>query len=406
MTDGREMVVRIGGVEAGILRYEDEAVTFRLEGDYLESANRPVLGQVFEDDPTRLHRVRSGVPRWFANLLPEGPLRTLIAEAAGVHESREYYLLGHLGEDLPGAVRVERLGESSTTTLDDQVPAEEIERDDSDFQLKFSLAGVQLKFSVLVDGRGATIPVSGSGGTSILKLQDLRYEMVPENEFSMMVWAGEVGIEVPDVALIDVAKVEGLPDEVRESPGKGLLVTRFDRHGDDRIHIEDFAQILDHSPTTQGKYGGANYETIGRILLELSGIEDVHQYVRRLVAMVAMGNGDAHLKNWSVIYPDGRNAQLSPAYDLVATNTLVKARETLALNLGKTKEFESIEIGSFRRMARKLNLPRESAFDDVVKETVARLQTSWLEIRGDLPASPSVKEEIARRLAELPLLQE
>jgi hypothetical protein len=62
-----------------------------------------VLGQIFLDDPDQVRSVRAGVPPWFSNLLPEGLLRSLIAKQAGVAETREFFLLRHLGEDLPGA---------------------------------------------------------------------------------------------------------------------------------------------------------------------------------------------------------------------------------------------------------------------------------------------------------------
>src|SRR6266568_55748 len=104
--DAEELQVLLGDIHVGILRHQREAVVFRPGEDYVALPDRPVLGQVFEDDLRKEHRVRSGVPSWFANLLPEGPLRTLVAGAAGVHPSRDFYLLAHLGEDLPGAVRV------------------------------------------------------------------------------------------------------------------------------------------------------------------------------------------------------------------------------------------------------------------------------------------------------------
>ncbi len=105
--------VSIGQVLAGRLIRTGEGATFTLDDDYLGLARRPVLGQVFEDDPTAKHFVRQGVPSWFSNLLPEGPLRELIAERAGVHSARSWYLLELLGLDLPGAVVIRREGDPS-----------------------------------------------------------------------------------------------------------------------------------------------------------------------------------------------------------------------------------------------------------------------------------------------------
>jgi serine/threonine-protein kinase HipA len=114
----------------------------------------------FLDNPDQVHSSRQRTPPGFSNLLPEGPLRELIARQAGVSVYREFFLLQHLGEDLPGAVRIvaaEAFPETSGATL----PATDKHPRADDWH--FSLAGVQLKFSARREGRGMTIPVSGIG---------------------------------------------------------------------------------------------------------------------------------------------------------------------------------------------------------------------------------------------------
>ncbi len=406
MNTPRELRVLLHDRDIGVLRYDAESVTFRFNDDYFDDPNRRVLGQFFEDNPDSHHKVRSEVPPWFANLLPEGPLRQMIARRVGVHERGSFFILGHLGDDLPGDVRVRP---ASTETLVDppenEMSALEIPINTGDGDLKFSLAGVQLKFSVFREGRGLTIPVAGRDGNYIVKLPDSRFDGVPENEYSMMTWASNVGISVPSFELVETGSIGNLPIEVAATKGKSFLIHRFDRVDGTRLHIEDFAQILNRFPTFQGKYGGANYETVGRILNSLGGEKDVAELVRRLVANVAMGNGDAHLKNWSLIYPDGRNGVLSPAYDLVSTMSYVRSAETLALNLAGTKRFEDIHLESFRRMSRKIGLDNEFRLDDVVLETVGRLQDSWRDLRRSLPIGDHAKQAIEDRLKSLPLLQ-
>ena len=203
--------------------------------------------------------------------------------------------------------------------------------DSSEYDFKFSLAGVQLKFSVMRGQRGVTVPLHGEHGDYIAKLPDERHDGVPENEFTMMTWAREAGIDVPEFSLVEADSIRGIPSEVLDPGKKAFPIRRFDRSSAGRVHIEDFAQVLNRYPTPDGKYGGANYETVARILLALGGMSDLEEFVRRMVALVAMGNGDAHLKNWSLIYEDRRTARLSPAYDLVSTVTYMRAEETLAL---------------------------------------------------------------------------
>jgi serine/threonine-protein kinase HipA len=139
----------------------NDGCEFRLFESYKNAYPRPILGQQFLDDPDHVHSSRQRTPPWFSNLLPEGPLRELISRQAGVSVYREFFLLHHLGEDLPGAVRIvadEALPENAGAAL------AATDEDPREGDWHFSLAGVQLKFSALREGRGMTIPVSGTGG--------------------------------------------------------------------------------------------------------------------------------------------------------------------------------------------------------------------------------------------------
>ena len=84
--------------------------------------------------------------------------------------------------------------------------------------------------------------------------------------------------------------------------------------------MEDFAQILVKYP--HEKYDSANYEQIGRVIYVYSGdgLADVQQLARRLLTNILLANGDAHLKNWSLLYEDQVTPRLSPAYDIVTTS--------------------------------------------------------------------------------------
>jgi len=79
----------------------------------------------------------------------------------------------------------------------------------------------------------------------ILKLPSLRYDDIPENEYSIISLAGKVGIEVPETQLVPMHRVEGLPPEAvegRMADANALVVRRYDRTEDERkIHAEDFA---------------------------------------------------------------------------------------------------------------------------------------------------------------------
>jgi len=209
-----------------------------------------------------------------------------------------------------------------------------------------SLAGVQPKLSMIREGRGMTLPASGRGGDWIVKLPGNRYRGVPENEFATMNWARRVGIDVPETELISTTEIRGLPPGLEPGDGMAFAIRRFDRPAAGRrVHIEDFAQIRDVYPDTRSKYGSTNYETIAKFILRTLGESSFKEFVRRLAFIIVSANADAHIKNWSVIYPDRQHAQLSPAYDLVSTIEFIE-QDALALNLAKTKEWRPFSFGT------------------------------------------------------------
>lgn len=381
-----------------LLQTRNDGCEFRLLESYRSAYPRPVLGQQFVDDPEHVHSSRQRTPAWFSNLLPEGPLRELIARQAGVPVHREFFLLQHLGEDLPGAVRI--VADDPLAQGEDAAAPEAaaIPRQDD---WHFSLAGVQLKFSALQAGRGLTIPVSGTGGDWIVKLPDARFPGVPENEHATMRWAQASGIAIPDIHLVPVAEISGLPAAAAAFAGQAALaVRRFDRPATGkRVHIEDFAQVLGLYP--EQKYAQFNYETLANVVYRLAGEADLDEFIRRLVFVVASGNGDAHLKNWSLIYPDGINARLAPAYDLVSTIEY-SADDQLALNLARSKRWQDVTRESFLRLARRIG-DDETRMADRLERARASILAAWHGAGGDWGYTQQARDRIASQLARVPL---
>ena len=404
MTAPREefgaLEVRLGTTHVGTLTLlADDRSEFVLSEDYRQRYPRPVLGQTFEEEPLRRHTSRMRLPPFFSNLLPEGALRKLIAEKDGLSQQREFFLIARLGEDLPGAVVVTpraplpwELAHTPAETPSTRVPEPE--------QLRFSLAGVQLKFSMLREGRGMTLPMSGQGGDWIVKLPDNRFDHVPANEFSMMTWARATGIEVPELELVRVADLHGLPEGLPLREDQAFAIRRFDRPTPGhRVHMEDMAQVL--GLYSDEKYDKYNYETVAKILLNVAGPDSLHEFLRRLVFIIAIGNGDAHHKNWSLLYPDGLHARLSPAYDLVSTLPYMP-NDTLALNLARSKRFNEVSSQGFERLARKLDLESAEVLR-TVKAAVEATRQAWGELRTQLPLPEPFKQRLERHWETIPL---
>ena len=149
--------------------------------------------------------------------------------------------------------------------------------------------------------------------------------------------AALAGIDIPEVKLVELNRLDNLPPINLPDEKYAFAIKRFDRAGNARIHMEDFAQVLVQYP--ENKYRSANYEQIARVLYQFSGdgLADAQQYARRLLVNILLANGDAHLKNWSLIYQDKFTPRLSPAYDIVTTRAYMQNEKEFALNLGKTK---------------------------------------------------------------------
>jgi len=387
---------------------EDGTKSFRFYDSYRMLAERPVLGQKFEDDLGRIYRgKREALPTFFANLVPEGRLRKVIERAGGVETGDDLGLLAFVGADLPGAVvlrpsehEAEILNGNSVDRDDENVETPEVERESD--HLRFSVAGVQMKFSMLRDSDKLTLPARGETGEWIVKFDSPVYPRLPENEYSMLEWSRTAGFDVPEVYLHEASHLEGLPRQFAPEGSRVLAIRRFDRNRH-RIHQEDFAQVVGLPPTM--KYDHVTYEVMVRLTKNILGDEGVDELVRRLALTVACGNNDAHLKNWSLIYPDGIQARWSPLYDQVSTVAWEGPDRLLSLKLAGVKEFGRIDRAAFERLAEKCNLDPARVIDNV-RDTLTRLFDTWPGILPDLPIPESHVVRLREHWAHVPLLRE
>jgi serine/threonine-protein kinase HipA len=376
--------VQLHGRQIGIItRLAGDRQLFGFEQDYIDDRQRPTLSLSFKGSTgglvTNFRPVGRRVPAFFSNLLPEGHLREYLAERANVSPEREFFLLAVLGADLPGALVV--------APLEGQAQPPEAHHDQNEEQhedghghggeepLRFSLAGVQLKFSAVMEASGGlTIPVDGTGGSWIVKLPSAIYRALPENEFAMLELARRVGISVPDNKLVDIPSIKGLPEQAHTVEGKALAVKRFDRIPNGApVHMEDFAQVFGRYPNH--KYKFHSYANIAAVLWAESGEESTYEFVRRLVFSALIGNGDMHLKNWSLLYPDRRKPVLSPGYDFVATLPYIP-NDTLGLSFGDSRSLSEITPDQMRRFADTARIPASPLWQIAV-ETAERTTAAW-----------------------------
>jgi serine/threonine-protein kinase HipA len=408
MADISILNVRLHGQPIGTLTYlGGERTLFAFNDDYISNRDRRTLGLRFKDSMgdliTEFRPYKIKLMPFFSNLLPEGNLRKYLAEKADIHPEREFFLLWVLGRDLPGALTIEPVDVGAWPSVDAFEGSDEDARNVYENALRFSLAGVQLKFSAAADAAGGlTIPASGVGGDWIVKFPSQEYRGVPENEFSMMTLARQIGITVPNIDLVDIAAIKNLPEGVDRLGDKAFVIERFDRTSDGAVHIEDFAQVFD--VYAEDKYKKASFRNIAAVIAAESTTDDVAEFIRRLTFNTLIGNGDMHLKNWSLIYPDTYSARLSPAYDFVSTIPYIP-NDQAALNFSRDRNFDAYTEDELAHLAAKAALPRKLVID-TARETVELFMELWLKEKNHLPMHGDVVRSIDTHLDRMPIVME
>ena len=182
------------------------------------------------------------------------------------------------------------------------------------------------------------------------------------------------------------------------------MIQRYDRLvGGQRVHQEDFQQIVGRR--AHGKYRDVTYEGLAVLAIKTVGDAIWPEMLRRLTFMVASGNDDAHMKNWSLLYPDGGiKAQLSPLYDQVFTAQWPAFSKTLALKLGGTKDFAAMDLARFRELARRIGQAPEAAAA-LVEQTVSEAAEAWAKLREHPNVFPEYREALQRHWRKVPLLR-
>lgn len=409
LLDGARGTVRAGT----LMRDSDGAVVFTVAESYLRDPQRPILTLGWHD-PTSEEGTRDRLasrqqkvaingylPPWFAGLLPEGALHELVLSEMGPGDHDQFDVLARLGSDLSGAVFI---------TPETAMPASAGPLDFTQVRgfrapvprgvVKFSLAGVQLKFGANLDDQRLTVPGRGETGHCIIKLAGERYARLPEAEYAAMTLAGAVGVNTAPCRLMPREIVDGVPGELLVHGENVLVVERFDRgEGGQRIHIEDAAQII--GAVGERKYTMGTTETIINMVSRFSTDRrgDLLEAIRRVTVDVLLGNGDNHLKNWSFRFPEPGIIRLSPAYDIVPT-VLFMPGDHLALPFVGTRDFARVNLHRFERVAGFLRVDPAWVLREV-RETVGRALDIWPAMAPELLG----EEWAAKLLARLPALQ-
>jgi serine/threonine-protein kinase HipA len=358
---------------------------FAFDPEYAEDPKRPVLSQSLIDKNEDLIRIiprtHTASPPFFANLLPEREslLRRIVARQNNIHTlAPDFPFLQLLGHDLPGAVLIEGTGTKDDTLAGDDSETPEIP------SIRFSLAGVQLKFSARMADERFWIDEHGTGDTWIVKLPTNSYARLPENEFAIMSLATAVELDVPPIELRSVVSIpDALPyiKALRPDEDKLFAIKRFDRQTNGlRIHVEDFNQVAAQKPADKYEHRTSSY--IAKVISQICEPADLDEFIRRLIFGICVGNDDMHLKNWALIYPDGIHPKIAPLYDFVFTR-LYLPNGVLALTVGSKRRFADMTLDTLRAFAAQAEIS-EKRVGVLAAEMTEKIRSAWPEIKDTI----------------------
>ncbi len=410
-----------GGRRAiGYLSQYGDILRVSFDEDYIADPARPTLSLSYQgasDAQTqqilrsardaRLVRTDGRWPVYFQNLLPEGHNRERLARERGCASDDEFELLAAAGHDLMGALEVEPLPPQEgvpdvvrhwhTTQGLDVLEPGFVEYPVEDAA---SLPGVVTKFSAVHDGRRYLVKRRGAAGSVILKLPTTAHPDLVANEFACYRLAGSLGLDCAQARVITRAEAE-LPEAVPF--GEILAVQRFDHLPDgSRVHMEEFNQALGYAP--RQKYGKGllqDWATMLRVVDRLSArpVQDTREFLARMAAFVLMGNTDAHLKNWALVYPDGRTPRLAPLYDPVCVAAFFEGapEHQYAVNRAIDRSMQALDWNGLQALIQAAGLLRAPRHLALLRDLVRRAQADWPALLADAPEA--MRRTVQARLA-------
>jgi serine/threonine-protein kinase HipA len=288
-----------------------------------------------------------GVAPIFEMNLPEGALRERLrlafAKATGTFD--DYDLLTIVGRSQLGRVRYTAMN----AELDEGVPFQSVDEIVESrrggelyryllekFAVHSGISGVQPKFLVRDEGKLSggleakrTLSPSFRGATHIVKFWDpTEYAELAANEFYCLKAAARCGLAIP-------------PHRLAED-GSALVMERFDLRPDGRYSgFEDFCVL--NARRTEEKYRGSYETSVAKRFRQFARSADFLPECLRLFTLIALNcalrNGDAHLKNFGILYDEVLgDAHLAPVYDLVTTAVYLP-RDRMALTLNGSTEW-------------------------------------------------------------------
>lgn len=402
--DGRQ--VRVGEIEGN----SSEDARFSYSKEYIAgndaraiSVSLPIQDEPFSPERTKI---------FFDGLLPEGFMRKSIATNMHFDENDYLSILYNLGKECLGAIRIDESDEIQESRYEaiTKAQVEELAAEGTTksteivIKTHLSLTGASGKVGLYYDDKEGKwyLPGGSAPSTHIVKQSHIRLDGIVTNEQLSMLAACKCGIDIPESFIINAGK--GIDSEV-------LFATkRYDRIIDEtspmignlkrpyRIHQEDFAQAMGIASFEKYEREGSHYaKKMFEIIRNYTGrpLEDQLRLWNRIVYNYVLGNTDAHIKNYSLLYdPHLEGISLAPAYDMISTVIYASATKDMSFNIGGIRDLDRIDEESFRSLASGVGIGERLAmsnyhkvldrFEYAIKESAKELQETGFGNAADI----------------------
>ena len=387
-----------------------ETAQFAYSDQYLKDGNAvPVsISLPLQRESFSVSRTR----HFFEGLLPEGFTRRSVAQWLHLDENDYLSILHQLGKECLGAIQMLAEGETQTASYEkiteQQVKALAAEGAQKSAEIvtksHLSLTGASGKVGLYYDESGDQwyLPGGTAPSTHIVKQSHVRLEGIVTNEQLSMRAAAKCGIDVPDSFIIELGS--GKDSEVLyatkryDRTFKGSVKTIEGLRCPLRLHQEDFSQAMGIPSAQKYEKDHAGYmRRMFDILRKYSAnpIQDQQKLWDMIVFCYLLGNTDAHIKNFSLLYgEDLRSIRLAPAYDLVSTTVYESSTREMAFSVGNAVLIDEITEHSFREAASEIHIGGRFAigrynyicdhFREALREAAAELREAGFSKAGEI----------------------
>lgn len=347
----QSLPIQFGERRVGELKHDRGRLELTYDADASPIAQRlPLRAEPYGDEDCRA---------FVANLLPEGDWRGLLCRRLSLPTTEDFPLLRQLGHDCAGAVtfddpELEHNGAAYTPLPEATLRAwlkDPLARPSPAEApgLRRALAGAQDKLILHLAEGEPYLCERGAPSTVIIK-PDIQsgwrgVELTALNELFCMQLAEAVGLRAPKTFWFAGA----------------FAVERFDRRYVKsrltRVHQEDFAQLLGVLPSAKYDIGWRDcFRVVDRYLPDPAAARQ--ELIERLLFNLLIGNGDAHAKNFSLLFSES-GPELSPVYDLLCTDAYPALSQAFVMKVGPARRQEELSALAWQELAREAQLPLE-----------------------------------------------